>query len=409
MSEKVIFTSEEKENMMQEKVETLKIKGKANTRIYPLTEGLSEGNINQMPFISEYKGKRLTSVEYIWFQNTNGKIIKRGVEVSGHGTYGVPTLRDGEVLSCLQNIFIAKKTKNGRLDLKTENITEDDLKIEFTIEELAREMGSKNPNKLIRDNLKKSIEILVATTLFNRYEGGLYDIKTKEYIKDPFMMIHYLETCQGYQTIDGENKIIDVTQIKLSKFFYDSIANNYKLIYKKDKVQRTKNLIARKVYKMALQWSGDNNFAWATIDKLIEKVPINQENYRYKKQYIRNALEILNEKDMCKVVYDTNNENKVYFLFDEKIDMDNINEKQYMLDKFNTYKETRTELINIGFKEEEVDEYLDKNIQKIKLIQAILRYMNVREQYEKISDKKKFYNSYFDNKYIIDKEYFTKD
>lgn len=398
---------EETKDVSKESRGGFEVKGKANVRIYTLTEGLTEGNINQMPFMNEYQGERLTSVEYVWNQNVNGKVLKRGLLVSGHGVYGVPTLRDEAVLSCLQNIFVRKKTENGKFELKTENITEDDLKIEFTLTELAREMGTKVPNAKMRESLKKSIETLVATTIFNRYEGGLYDIKTKEYIKNPNVAIHYIESVEGYTTENDIEGSVDVTKIKLSKFFYDSIANDYKLIYKKDKTQLTKNLRARKIYKMALQWAGENKFAWATIDKLIEKIPMNQKKEAYKRQYIKTALDEINNKKMCRVVYDKKNNDKVYFLFDDNAPLEIIDENLYMLDKFTTYKQTLDGIKKLGYTEKEAEEYLDLNIQKINLIQAILRYITVRSKTETINDKKVMFNKYMDGTYTLSENYFA--
>ena len=164
----------------------LVIKGTAKTFKYRAgIESIAEGNSVQLPFIAEYKGEKKTALEYTWYtKDDKGDIHKRGIFVSGHGTYGVPTLFEYDVYVTLQDIFLKKKTKNGICELKTNNIDDNYLKIEFSINELAREMGYKLPiNNSVRNNLKKAIKTLLATTVFSIYEGGVYDVVNKKDIK----------------------------------------------------------------------------------------------------------------------------------------------------------------------------------------------------------------------------------
>ena len=75
-------------------------------------ESIIEINSIQLPFIAEYKGEKLKSIYYKWINRT-GKPAQRGVYVSGHEDFGVPTLRELDILVALQSIFIKNKTKNG--------------------------------------------------------------------------------------------------------------------------------------------------------------------------------------------------------------------------------------------------------------------------------------------------------
>jgi hypothetical protein len=171
------------------------------------TESIVDGNASQLPFIAEYKGERKTSLEYIWAtKGVNGELHKRGMMVSGHGIYGVPTLFDYDVLVALEDIFINKKTENGFCELKTLDIVDDDLQIEFNINELAREMGYVSPNNLVRTNVKRSIRILLATTIFSMYEGGIYDIRNKKYISNSEIGYHYLESMESITSKDIETE-----------------------------------------------------------------------------------------------------------------------------------------------------------------------------------------------------------
>lgn len=366
-------------------------------------EAVVDSNSVQLPCISEYRGKRITALEYTWDTKVDGNPIKRGIRVSGHGIYGVPTLRELDVMIALQCIFINKYTKNGVAELKTEDIREEDLYINFTINELARELGYSSPNNNVRSNIKKSIEILVATTISNLYEGGIYDVKAREYIKNPHVSYHYIESYAGYEIEEGEEKkVIDVTKIKISKFFYDMIVNNYKLYYNRELYKKTSNLTARKIYLIALQWMGKRDYACANITTLIQRVPMAQSEPKYQKQYIKTALKNLNEKKLLKIIYDRNNPDKVYMV---KPNVDLEENELYYLDMFNTYDEIVEGLIDFGISETEISGLF--NIEKMRYFQALLRYGNTLKLYGKIRDNRDWILKYIKEEYPIEDKYFT--
>lgn len=350
-------------------------------------DAVVDGNTVQMAFLREYKGEIQTALEYTWYSTENSQLVKRGLFISGHGQYGVPTLREYDVYVALQRIFINKKTKHGFCELRTENIDDDYLKIDFTIQELARELGSDSPNKLMRENLKKSLKILLATTIFSRYSGGIYDIRNKKYIANTEIGVHLIESMESIEVVDKDGKFgIDITQIKLSRFTYDQITNDYKLFYNKQIYNKTKNLMARKIYHMALQWKGNNNFSYANISTLAERIPMVDVEDRYKKRDIKKALKILNDKDMIKIKYDDKNPDKVYFIFNPseegEICVDNM-------DKYNTYAEIKEAYFKMGFRLDEFDEYL--NVENIRYIQALLRYIDERMKNSSIKNVKSYF------------------
>jgi hypothetical protein len=350
---------------------------KGTAKVFRYNAGVDavvDGNTVQMAFLREYKSEEIqTAMEYMWFANEDGKLIKRGLYVSGHGEFGVPTLKEYDVYVALQRIFINKKTKRGICQLETENINDEDLEIQFTINELARELGYSTPSSATRENLKKSIRILLATTIFSKYTGGIYDIRNKKYIANAEIGFHFLESMQSLDLI-GDDEIMDVTKIKLSKFTYDQILNDYKLFYNKNIYNKTKNLMARKIYHMALQWKGNNNFSFVNINTLVEKFPMINVEDKYKKRDIKKAIKILNDKGMVRIKYDEDNPDKVYFIFNnvsEEVCVDSIS-------KYITYKDTKERFYEIGFNVIEVDEYLEQQIENVKYIQALLRYVDER-------------------------------
>lgn len=382
----------------------LKIINTAKVLKLNMNESVIDSNSVQLPCIAEYRGKRITMLEYTWTTKTEGKPIKRGIKVSGHGEYGIPTLRELDVLIALENIFINKNIYDGMVQLKTEDITEDDLTINFTINQLAKELGYKSPNNNVRDSIKKSIEILVSTTISNLYEGGIYDVKTKQYIKNPKIMYHYLESYGGYDIEDenGETVVVDVTKIKISKFFYDMIVNDYKLFYDRLQYKKTKNLTARKIYLMALQWMGKNDFAFANISTLIQRVPMAQAEPKYQKQYIKNALKNIEEKGLLKIVYDKSNADKVYLI---KPNVDFNENGLYYLNKFNTYNEVIEGLEEFGLLALEISMLFD--IEKISYVQALLRYGNTLKRYNKINNPKQWITDYLQRNHPIESKYYS--
>jgi len=367
-------------------------------------ESIIDSNSVQLPCIAEYRGKRITMLEYTWDVKSGNNVAKRGIKVSGHGEYGVPTLRELDVLIALQCILINDHIdENGIVKLKTENLKEEDLYINFTINQLAKELGYTSPNNNVRSSIKKSIEILTATTISNLYEGGIYDVNTRQYIKDPYSHYHYLESTAGYSIVnEDETKTIDVTKIKLSKFFYDMIVSDYRLYYDRDIYKKTKNLTARKIYLIALQWMGKKGYAFANISTLIQRVPMAQTELKYQKQYVKTALKNLNDKGLLKIVYDKNNRDKVYLV---KPNVDFNENELYYLDKFNTYNEVITGLEEFELMPIEIPTVFD--IEKIDYVRALLRYGNVLNNYGKIHSKKDWIVNYMEKGYEIDEKYYN--
>ncbi|MDU3410075.1 hypothetical protein [Clostridium sp.] len=350
---------------------SVKVLGTANTFKYNVeTDAIIDGNsVQQLIFVKEYKGERKTMMDYTWYgKDENGNVAKRGIRVSGHGEYGIPTLAEYSVYSALQRLFIQQKTVRGVCELKYEDYDDEYLTINFNITELAKEMGyASTPSKTTRDRLKKSIEILLATTLFSTHEGGLYDIREKKYIKTN--LINGFHLLESINAVEDENEIY--TRVKLSEYTYNQIVNDFKLFYNRNKFNTIKNNLAKKIYHLALQWKGDKNFSFANIDTLTERIPSIQEEKKYNKRDIKKSIEYLQDKNIVGIKYDEKNSDKVYFVFEGNDISDGLK------DKYKTYKDIREKLFEMEFNLAEVDELLD--VEKIRYIQALLRYMDTRE------------------------------
>lgn len=379
----------------KEKNTGVKILGTANVFKYNVeTDAIIDGNsVQQLIFIKEYRGDRKTLMEYTWnAKDSDGYPIKRGIKVSGHGSHGIPTLAEYAVYSALQRIFINQKTVNGVCELKYDDYDSDYLTINFTISELAREMGySGNLSSNTREKLKKSIDILLATTLFSTEEGGLYDIKEKKYIKTTGSSgVHLLESA-----ISSEDESETYTKVKLSNYTYTQIVNDFKLFYNKNKFNKIKNNVAKKIYHLALQWKGDNNFSFININTLAERIPSIQEDQKYNKRDIKKAIAYLKEKEIVGIKYDEKSENKVYFIFDGGSISDDVKKK------YKTFKSMKERLLEMGFDLIETEEILD-DTERMRYIQALLRYVEVKRP----TYPKKYFSTCLSEKIPIPKEFY---
>lgn len=410
------------------------VRGKKKTVKLRSGESIMDGNSVQMPFLAPYKGERITYVEYVWTTTEDGKQIKRGVKVSGHGKFGVPTLKDKEVLRALQDIYIWSKIEDGILELETDlsKVTEEDLLIDFkTIDNVGRELGYKKISGQQRKAIKESIEILVATTFINSENGGLYDPVTGQYITNSTETFRYIDKMKDYTTYDCENclflgacgknyescmdeanKRTDVTKIMMSKFMYSNIANNYRLYYERNKVNQIKNLIAKNIYSISRKWIGNGYISRANIQRYIDRIPMNAKQEKHRKQAIKDAVAILNSYDFVNAWIEE--ETVVVEHLDKKNTNNNFNvtdklptrDTSYLKDRFNSFSEFKKGLDEIGFTDEDFNKIIDPNIEKIEYFKALLRYVLLKSHYDSKLDTRQYFINFFKANKEIDKKYY---
>lgn len=374
------------------------IRGKS-IRINIEEEGVLEGNVIQIPFIAEYRHKNnpITNIDYEWNTTQDNVKIKRGLRISGHGRYGVPTLREKEVLRCLHNIFIAQKTENGVCELKHPDACKpNDYAISFTIESLCKEIGYKSPCNKTRDIVKKSLEILVATTIFNNHSGGIYDPEKKQYITNQNTAFHFLETLEQEEQFDDDGNLIrDITQIKLSEFVYKSLYNNYKLIYSKSKVNSIRHLGTKSLYQLAMQWS-NKGVAYIKIDKLVEHIPMKDGvAMPEKRRYIKNCLDRLNKSGLVEV--DISNTNVATFKFRDLMDKNKSDDIDSM---YGTYQEILDGVMQLGFTKYKAQSFLDKTLANLPKAQLALRQTHALKMQDfKLDEKTTFLKLFSDEGY----------
>jgi len=407
-------------------------------------ESIMDGNSVQTPFLAPYriakddKGKPMpiTFVEYEWTAIEDGVEIKRGIEVSGHGALGVPTLKDKETLRALQDIYVWSKIDKGILELEIDEskVTESDLMIDFiSIDNIATSLGYNSTSGQQRSAIKESIERLVGTKISSKHHGGLYDPVKKRYITDSKKTFSYLDSMENYIEYDCDNCLYfngchrntdnclneehqrkDVTKIKMSMFLYLSIANNYRLYYNRDKANEIKNLISKNIYLISRKWLGDGYISRANIQKYMDRIPMNAKQEKHRKQAIKEGIDILNEydfvessieKDIIKIVHLDKKPTKF-----KEVALDKMPTKDssYFKDRYCTFSELREGLLEIGITELEFSSIVDGNIEKIEYIKALLRYVMLKNAYNKNIDPREYFLNcwYKEGGITIDKKYY---
>ena len=184
--------------------------------------------------------------------------------------------------------------------------------------------------------------------------------------------------------LDDEGNIIDdITQIRLSDFVYRSLYHNYKLIYSKSRVQSIKNLGAKTLYQLALQWS-NNGMTYARVDKLAEHIPMKDGiSMVEKRKYIKRCLKKLSETDFMEI--DINNKNIVMFKFKDLIDK---NSDKNVDDMFLTYDEMLNGVMQLGYMKIEARRILDERITDLSSIQKALRQAYIMKKHDSELDEK---------------------
>lgn len=415
-----------------------KIRGKTKIVKLRSSESIMDGNTVQTPFLAPYRIKKdketgvlqpITSVSYEWESVENGVTITRGIEVSGHGKLGVPTLKDKKVLRALQDIYIWSKVQDGVLELETDpdKIKEEDLMIDFqNIDKIAREMGYKKISGQQRKSIKESIERLVATTIFNTHQGGLYDATTKKYITDSKISYRLLEGMSDYTIYDCENclyvngckkdtknclsheKKTDVTKIKMSMFTYMNISHNYRLYYSKENANQIKNLIAEDIYMISRKWLGNGYISKANIKKYLDRIPMESKKIYHRKQAIKDAVNILNEYDFVEAYVEKDIVTVKHLDKIPKKKIDKIpSDTTYLKDRFITFADIKKGFDEMGFSDDEINNILG-DLQQIEYIKALLRYVNLYKIYNTNIDVKKYFTNCFEKHIEIDEKYYSK-
>jgi virulence-associated protein VapD len=151
-----------------------------------------------------------------------------------------------------------------------------------------------------------------------------------------------------------------------------------------------------------LQWKGDKDVLWVNINTIIERIPMIEDEKRYQKRYIKKALKMLNDKNVINIIFDNKNKDLVCCDFTGG----KFNEE--LKNKFKQFSEIKEFLYSVGFNFVEIDKYLsDDNIQNIRQIQALLRYIIDRNKQKTDKNIKNYIIKALENPRQLDSKYYV--
>lgn len=375
-----------------------------------LNESILEGNLIEMPFVSYIDRKKkeiLGVVEYKWI-DSNGN--ERGVEVRGSVKYGVPTSFEFDVLITLLRIYVQNKKILLNSQYNELEISEEDITIEFTLRQVAKELGMKSINPTIIDKILKAIEILTDTTIYNRYSGGIYDIEEKKYIENKSIAFHIVEKFETYLYRDGvkRKRGQDIHQkIKLNQFFYKSISGNYFKFFNHTEYTAISSSVGRRLFLILNKWRGDNKSSLKIkCETLYQRIPLDSSIIVSRKnQMLKRAFDSLVNVGFVKdfEIKDCT----VTITFNIKNIDNNIDKQMYFKDKYNNHNDIIEKLESINFSKDEIQNYLNIIVFDNDYVKALLRYADIQIKYCKIDNIKGFIISGLVKKYNIDQKYYN--
>ncbi|HCL4447225.1 TPA: hypothetical protein N2D16_002830 [Clostridium botulinum] len=294
-----------------QKVKVLKI---------PVDESILEGNLIEIPFISYYKEKEpLTAVEYVW---VDSKGVEKTIEVRG-SKWGVPDEYCFDVLTALFRLHM-KQNKCIEFDIENQKWNMNKT-INFSLSELAREMGYKSLGKNVFDKLDIALEILNDTTIYNKAGGTFLDVKTNTYLtpekKESIRIVTHYKSYR-YSNRDKDQKRInyreikDYTSVKIDDFIYESLCNSYFKIFNYESYRLLKMGIAKKIYLLLSKWRANRSKVFLNWKTLYQKIPLTDKKpEKYRRKRIRDAYNKLIEIGFLVRVHE--NTKGVEFIFED--------------------------------------------------------------------------------------------
>lgn len=377
-----------------------------------------------LPFMPEYRGERINKIEVQ--QITQQK--KCNIVVRGDVELGVPTVYDKLTLAALQRIFIKQRMINGQLHLKKTKITTEDRTIQpITVTTLARELGYLgNISANTKANICDSIRRLSFTTYVSSNDRT-FDHKNKEYIMKAEEGTHLIKykmltvseeekelrrrrgktksnnakSKEKYE--DTKERIFEgMVQIMLDEVVYKTMASDQILYYANKQIAKVKHPLSKSIYMLILKLAGNNKEYKISLNKLLTYFPMKPGHTEGKsKDLIKRALNKLSDSKVCTISYLKND--VIHFSF--KKGAKTVIKHDYMTNKFNTFGELLKGYMDLGLTQEEV---FALNMQKQRYYEALVRYVTIKNFYNKIDNTRKYVLNYIENEYPIDEKYYSK-
>lgn len=357
-----------KEDLIEERVEEIKV---IKLKSY---EGINESNLMTIPFVS-FKKAKVPKIERTWVRS-NGEEV--GITVKGSSDFGCPTMMEMDVLLALFRIMMKDKDNQYVYD-KANNHIEFNRKINFTYNELAKELNYADLNGKIKEKLERSIKILNETTIYSNF--AIRDIEQGEYVAD-FKGEQSCRIIGGYKSYSmskrkrqgkkfaDHREIREETSVEIDKFFFNNMCNNYFKIYDFKKYISLTQSIAKKLFLILSQWSHGNE-KYVSYKVLYDYIGLDV-NTKTEQNYYNRRI-----KDSVKELKDIN------FINDFEIKtMQGINfifnkprlDKAKFKDKYLTFDDIYMRLRELGFDLDDVNKYV--RLDNESYIAGLLRYID---------------------------------
>ncbi|GCD12876.1 replication initiator protein A [Clostridium tagluense] len=370
---------------------------------FKLFQSFNESNLMVIPFVSLQRQK-VKTIERSW--ETNG--IKRGIKVVGSAESGCPTILEMDVLLGLFRILVKNVDFKYEYNKNT-NTVNLPRKINFTYQELAKELGYSIYGGSIKKKLEKSIKTLLETTIYSNF--ALRDVNEGEYITDfngeesfrilkNYKSYSYSKKKKKCEKIGNSKEIKEQQSVDIDDFFFKNICNNYFNIYDYTKYVKLTKGISKKMFLLLSQWSHGyiKYLNYSTIyDYIGVDITLKQTQYYYNR-IIKDSLDEL--KDIKFIDdYEVIISEGINFIF-------NINKLRISkgYDKYKSTEETIGRLQELGITFEEWTKYY--RIDNEDYVKALLRYIDDKIKKGEVRDERQYtltglkYENYDVTKYM---------
>ena len=338
-------------------------------------QSINESNLMVIPFVSMSKTK-VSILERTW----ESKGVERGIKVVGSAEHGCPTIQELDVMLGLFRILIKNVGFKYEYNKTTGKVNLPKV-INFTFQELSKELGYKTYGGALKKKLENSIKCLNEATMYSNF--ALRDAEIGEYIYDynkeesfriieKYVSYSYKNKRKRGEKIGNSIQVKEGQSVEISDFFFNSICNNYFKIYNYGNyISLTKGL-SKKLYLLLTQWSKgyEKYLTYKVLYDMLSLDVVDSKKEYYYNRLIKEALDELVQIGFIQG-YEIKRGEGIVFIFNNTKRL-----SSKYLDKYNTQEEIITRLQCVGFNIDDLARYYTKDNERY--LKGVLRYTDFR-------------------------------
>lgn len=338
-------------------------------------QSINESNLMVIPFVSMSKSK-VSILERTW----ESKGIERGIKVVGSAEHGCPTVQELDVMLGLFRILIKNVGFKYEYNKATGKVNLPKV-INFTFQELSKELGYKTYGGALKKKLENSVKCLNEVTMYSNF--ALRDVEVDDYIYDynkeesfriieKYISYSYKNKKKSGEKIGNSKQIKEQQSVEISDFFFNSICNNYFKIYNYDSYIGLTKGLSKKLYLLLTQWSKgyEKYLTYKVLYDMLSLDVVDSKKEYYYNRLIKEALDELMSVGFIQD-YEVKKSEGIIFVFNKSKRL-----ASKYLDKYNTQEEIIIRLQCIGFDIDDLAKYYTKDGEKY--LKGVLRYMDYR-------------------------------